>query len=338
MFDINERNKTSLFFISIKRGFFLRNMSVDAMKVTLAVMVVGIHTHFLSEVNQLVSYVLNQGLFRVAVPIFFIINGYYFSTAITSGKAASWLKKIVVLYLCWMGIYLFEWWELDEFSFFGLAKNVHTIIFGYFHLWYLPATVGAAMLISLFRRLSARYLAALIICTFSIGVFGQYAGNFHFAESSAIDRVLNMGWVYRNFLFCGLPFFGIGYMLATGKFESNITHAQALLGASVGIFLVLAESYTNYILIGKGENFDLLFSLIFACPAIFIFIKKIPLEGDGRLYSLCASGIYFVHPLSMSLLWGYGFRGLALVGAVLLFSLVATAGLIFMNRKLKFLL
>lgn len=60
-----------------------RNIVLDIYKIILSLMVVGIHIRFFYDFNNQIGYILNQGIFRLAVPSFFIINGYFFLKLIT---------------------------------------------------------------------------------------------------------------------------------------------------------------------------------------------------------------------------------------------------------------
>jgi hypothetical protein len=44
----------------------------------MAFMIVGLHAGFLGEYTKLGHYLTVNGVFRVAVPVFLIINGFYF--------------------------------------------------------------------------------------------------------------------------------------------------------------------------------------------------------------------------------------------------------------------
>lgn len=68
-----------------------RNISVDILKLVLSFMVVGLHTNFLRDLSFPVGYVLKNGFFRMAVPLFFIINGYYFYNIFTENKKLFWV-------------------------------------------------------------------------------------------------------------------------------------------------------------------------------------------------------------------------------------------------------
>lgn len=55
-----------------------RNNSIDIFRYLCAVMVIAIHTHPFSEVNEELGYLCTQVLPRIAVPFFFAIAGYFY--------------------------------------------------------------------------------------------------------------------------------------------------------------------------------------------------------------------------------------------------------------------
>lgn len=69
------------------------NGNLDALKVVLAICVVALHCKVFGGNDTAIGYMLGNGLFRVAVPVFFIINGYYLfhtlSEAIPSASGSS---------------------------------------------------------------------------------------------------------------------------------------------------------------------------------------------------------------------------------------------------------
>lgn len=76
-----------------------RNISLDILKVFLAMLVVLIHCSFLSDYNHLFSYLIIQGISRIAVPVFFIINGYFFFEVIERDSYKLWFKKNIFFYI-----------------------------------------------------------------------------------------------------------------------------------------------------------------------------------------------------------------------------------------------
>ncbi|WP_426104712.1 acyltransferase family protein [Massilia sp. TSP1-1-2] len=109
-----------------------RNGALDILKIILALMVVGIHASFLTEWSAVASYLTVNGLFRIAVPIFLLINGYFFFQVVVAGTALKWLKRILILYLVWMAIYLPYWLpDVHQNMISFVLRSGHTIVFGY---------------------------------------------------------------------------------------------------------------------------------------------------------------------------------------------------------------
>lgn len=65
------------------------SFAVDVSSIFLASAAVGIHTEFLVETSETAHHFLTQSLFRIAIPIFFVLSGYYVEDALTdTGKLA----------------------------------------------------------------------------------------------------------------------------------------------------------------------------------------------------------------------------------------------------------
>lgn len=85
-----------------------RNISLDILKVFLAILVVLIHLSFLSEKVVVLSQLIINGICRLAVPVFLIISGYYFISVNSKQKALNWIKRLGMLYFIWMVLYSFS--------------------------------------------------------------------------------------------------------------------------------------------------------------------------------------------------------------------------------------
>lgn len=85
-----------------------RNLSLDALKIVMAMMVVGLHAGFLRDVHPGLSHFFTNGLFRVAVPTFLVINGYFLERQLDQGLGA-WVRRVALLYGLWMAIYAPLW-------------------------------------------------------------------------------------------------------------------------------------------------------------------------------------------------------------------------------------
>ncbi len=100
-----------------------RNLTIDVLKIVLAFFVVFLHMNFLKETLPTLSYVFVNGLFRIAVPIFLVITGFYFFHIDDFKKLKKWLFRTFILYAIWMLLYISYWKDSDQIFL--------TIIFGY---------------------------------------------------------------------------------------------------------------------------------------------------------------------------------------------------------------
>ena len=73
-----------------------RNAYIDIAKLILAIMVVIAHTNLLIDVDKLIWYLYKNGYVRITVPVFLMINGYYFYRIKEKPQFLTWLRRIVV--------------------------------------------------------------------------------------------------------------------------------------------------------------------------------------------------------------------------------------------------
>lgn len=315
-----------------------RSLSVDILKIVLACLVVGIHSGFLEDFSALACYLTAGGLFRIAVPIFFVINGFYFFS-VPQDRIATWFKRVLLLYLFWTLFYIGYWFRMETVNLFEIARVIKTLLVGHEHLWYLPAMIGAAAILLCVRKLSTPLLLAIALFLFAIGLSIQYLGNYHVFSGSWIDKALNVLWFYRNFLFFAFPFFAIGYLLRRTEIYKKINLSPLVVLALLALLLLLLEVYCDFKLQPAPEGFDIFLCLILVCPLIFVLALKFEIKGDSKTLALYSTGIYFIHPLFISLITArVDLGGTLLTFVVIGLSTAASWLLIKINSRVKFIL
>lgn len=315
-----------------------RNISLDILKIVMAYMVVGLHADFLADISPVARYLTVNGLFRIAVPVFFVINGFFFYSAVQTSPI-KWFKRALLLYGFWTLIYIYFWLRPAEFTIVKAIKvTIITVLGGYNHLWYLPAMIGAAGMLYLIRNWSPRLLFLLAIVLFFIGVSIQYIGSYHLAENATIDRLCGKLWLYRSFLFFSFPFFCIGYLLRRTELYTKIPKTPALLLTVIGLMLLFAESYFNFIAQSAVKRCDILGALIILCPALFLLALSIDVQGKSKSIALYSTAIYFVHPLLISFFENFELRETVLTVVVAIAATVAAALLIKANKRIRIML
>lgn len=305
----------------------------------MAFMVVGLHAGFLSDYSKSGEFLFVNGIFRIAVPIFFIINGYYFYSSLDNNTQVTWLKKIVTLYLVWMAFYAPIWFVIPYSKSEPIANILITSIIGYHHLWYISGLIGAALLLMLLKNINTLTMTALIILTFLIGVIIQYSGNYHVFKDPKIDNVLNTTWVHRNFIFLSFPFFCTGFFIKKYSLHNKIPTKTVTIGVIVGAIFLVTESYVNYYSPLRNGAFDNYFSLFLICPSIFIYFQQNQISGETKNIGLYSSAVYFIHPFSLLLLKKFTqYQGAILTLFGVMTSILISYFIIQLNRKIKFLL
>lgn len=305
----------------------MRNLSVDVLKIVMAIFVVLLHMHFLKNVYPTLSYVLVNGLFRLGVPVFLIVTGYYFYFVDDILKLKKWLVRLFILYAIWTVIYIPFWQEKDN--------SIMNLLFGFHHLWYLIGTFFAGILLYFARNHSASVLCIFSVILYIFGYAIQYLANSHFYDG-ILDLTINQFPAYRNFLFVCFPFLTIGFLIK--KYNLRNTIKPNILLVLGTIILVVSEAYFNLkiLQLNKRESVDLLLSLLVACPLLFIYCQNRIEVTSMKTLANVSTAIYFLHPMLMEFIFGeQNWINIAVFFTILILSSFL---LVYLNKKLKYLL
>lgn len=322
---------------------------MNAMKLIAAFFVVTIHVHFPGSFGQGVIAVA-----RFAVPFFFMVSGffsYYENPAVVPSKMKRKMKHIFFLMLG--GILLYFLFNaavsLHNGQFGTYLTNLFSpqsvIAFGFFNhtsvsefLWFLSALLYAYVIFFGFEKLGMTKKTAFLVPLLSVG-------GVLFRELKEIlpnaPEILDRAYLYRNFLFVGLPFLLMGYFIRV--------HQEKLTEKLSDASLILM------MLIGFGESIavDLLHTqksvylgTILAVFALFVLVVKkedkvhVPhLASLGAEYSLY---IYIFHILVKSIteklgnvipVIGKGINALEPVWPIVIFLMTLAVSAVYVEVK-----
>ncbi|MGV6846778.1 MAG: acyltransferase family protein [Marinibacterium sp.] len=270
-----------------------RNLSLDILKLGMAALVVIVHVNALTDISVRVSYLLNHGVFRVVVPIFLIISGYYFAASGRNG-IWSWTGRLLFLYLLWTAIYIPFWIP----SINGDPERfLKTLLFGYWHLWYLVAACIAGVMLHFAAGLRDRTLLILSALLFAAGTVLQYAGDLEIFDHLRHASRLNSTYASQNFLFFGFPFVTMGFVIRRSGIVQRLPRRNTVILMLAGLGLVAVESAITLHIFNNLKGYNLLLAVWIAAPLIFIATLQFPIYGNNRTLGDLAVGIYFVHIL-----------------------------------------
>ncbi|MGJ8694440.1 MAG: acyltransferase [Thalassotalea sp.] len=215
--------------------------SVDTLKLLAIIAIISIHTAPFSiasssESNDFYYYLtifINQ-VARFAVPLFFVISGYFYGLKIRQGFCPltisyKMLSRILILYLTWCAIYLMPYnlSAIVEFGILGPIKVAYwnvmrlvdqpiTFLFegSKVHLWFLMSLMICIVITALLLYFKQVNLLVFIsLCFFIFAVLAK--------SYSATRFGVNIEFNTRNGPFFGLIFFVTGYYFTKYKISMN---------------------------------------------------------------------------------------------------------------------
>lgn len=286
-----------------------RNRSLDFLKMLCAFFVVCIHAQLPKTISDIIVPVC-----RTAVPLFFMITGYYYSRTKEKQAEMKQLMKLVRLFISATVLFLL-WSALccllkkqPLFPTVSDAFNVNTIVnllllnmalFGG-HLWYLKAIIYVLLVVFLFEKVADRRKLYPLIPILTLGnlILGAYS-------PLLLGQTIKL-LVTRNFFFTGLPAFLMGDLIYRKQFKIKATVAL-ILSVVFWLATILEASLLNAFQVhGKGE--------VYICNALsaffaFLFATQYHCTRNTPLYqTLCNIGakfsttIYILHPIVITTL------------------------------------
>ena len=286
-----------------------RNRSLDILKALCSFMVVCIHATFAGTWGSVIST-----LSRVAVPLFFMITGYYYTHTKEQKREKKQLIKIFylvcssnVLFLVWT---LFCCWIKNESIVSALSwicslkaiaySVIFNISFFQGHLWYLNAVLYVLLIVFLFEKKWNRQklyplIPVLILTNLVLGAY-----------SSVILGAPLKKLFTRNFLFIGLQYFLIGDMIYTRKIKMKTNIALIL--AMVFALVSLLENFLLNTFVSKGLK-EFYFGTAFSSIFCFIFALQCNVKTSNPCNRLLchigaklSTSIYILHPIVIAVL------------------------------------
>ena len=194
---------------------------IDILKCLAAIAVVEIHKPL--EVQSGAEILI---LCRFAVPVFFMITGFFYPETVTGKRQLKQLGKIFTITVGANLFYLL--WNI--FLAVSARQNVKEALLARFeervpedfllwnfsplspHLWYLQALLYVLVIAFFVERLGLQKLAYLAIPLLLAG--NLIRGNYFLLFGGKEDCHI---YYARNFLYCGLPFFWLGCWLGSRK-------------------------------------------------------------------------------------------------------------------------
>lgn len=282
---------------------------LDFTQYAASLLVIFIHCDRLLS-NEVGHFYLKNVLCRLAVPIFFIISGFFYKERQKAEPHyyKRYFCRQMKQYLFWSLLYLpyglsFLFQQSISPVLYPVALFVGLFYVGIcYHLWYIPALLfGLWFLEYLHKKMSYWLLGMLTFLLYILGSFETYS---KYLEGSVLASVYTtykgIFITTRNGLFYALIFLLLGFLLSEFKERKFFTQYLGIkiIGSSL---LLMLEGWFVFQQPGDDKNF--LFMLIPVSLFIVTWAQQSLHLTNRNWYILRVSSkyMYFLHPFLLEL-------------------------------------
>lgn len=279
----------------------MKKINIDIIRLIAAFMIVAIHTYPFEFISNDIDFLITRVLFRVAVPFFLMITGY-FALKNDSNKLLKYTKKLAIIYglsmLLYLPINIYNGY-FHNFNIFVLLKDIF-LTGTLYHLWYFPALIlGIWLSYFLINKLSLKKSLIISLILYVIGIFGDsyYGLVSNLPLINTFYKIIFFFFDYtRNGIFYIPIFLIMGYSI--NKKELNFPINKYL----YAIILVITLLFEGIITLKFNlyHHSSMYFSLI---PLMYILFANIisNCESNTTIRSV-GTYIYILHPFIIVIL------------------------------------
>lgn len=287
-----------------------RNIFVDIFKIALVYLVVCTHFH---------PYFLQSGIFRLAVPAFFMISGFFqYSNdeQVKNKKAINFVKSSIKYLLIGFLIYMIYDISIAIKDDKKISSVISTFVykdfllnFGFYnypittgyHLWYLVSIVVVSIINYFIIKTKNEKIYKFTFLLLAVPLF--FSGLLYRINEDFVGTNIT-----RNALFTGLPLFSIGYELARRNKKRAIS--ELIIFFMLGcIFFYIQHIEKIYLFTRQIEFY---FSSVLSSIFFILFFTNLPKLPEilNKIFYLifgksCSLYVYIFHLMIGNILINY---------------------------------
>jgi len=285
---------------------------VDIIKLFFSICVVAIHSKIFQDNSRYIGYVINHGIFRLAVPFFFVCSGYFLGNKLnkfenTDDKITEikkYIKRLIIPFIFWLIIGMIR--QIYDLRHDDVLIIINTIVKKIFFypwgaLWYILAVIIATIiLIPFIKKQKIKYAVFLGSALY---IFALFCNNYYFlVENTVIDKIvtiyMNKFISARNGVFVGFLFVTLGFYLSEFIKNKDIKLKELIIIFIISYIILFLEMSFLY---GKTTLDDnaLFISFIVLIPSLLTILLKVSyslnVKIDTKILRNYSTGIYFMH-------------------------------------------
>lgn len=262
---------------------FTRNPTFDILKCVLSFWVICIHKSFPGVIGEIINTVA-----RTAVPLFFMITGFFYIDVKARDNEKKQIRKIFLLMIISNVTYFIlelliavtkgHGATLEFIHGLNFERFINFLLFNDTRicppLWYLSALLYVLIIIRVVHHRNIKVEIILVGVMLSVGeCFGEFA-MFIFGRSFP-------EYLSRNFLFIGLPYFLIGCIIRNKEqiIIERVNKVNGIICIIISLlFMTVEKIILNRMLINR--SFDHYVSTTFLTLSIFVLMLILTRDSD----------------------------------------------------------
>ncbi len=293
--------------------------NLDYLKYIFAILILILHFRPFLYSSDKLDLAFNNIVTRICVPFFFLITGYFVAKKEKKNGdyIGLYIKKTIPLYLVWSILYIpviiatvvlnfstiqayltslqmdMIWLVFLLILAFPVVLLIAFVYTGvYYHLWYFPALILSLLVLSKWKKkFPLKYLLGISFLLLLFGATETYYGILPISIKEWIQYYYNIFFTTRNFLFFGLFYVVLGYVMGNRK---TVYSPYCFLKLIVSIFFLILEGVLIRSLERLNSNI-----LLFCIPVVYYLFVSVLYLGKSRDSSRMrelSKYYYFLHP------------------------------------------
>lgn len=278
--------------------------SVDLLKFIFCLCVVMIHCDTLAGIDSDYKYFITQGIFRLAVPFFFVATGYFLTLKVKkdSNDIDDVYKKYIKRLLLPLAVFSLINVILETIKMSAYASGPvifreiirHVIFYPWGALWFVQACIVGSLLLYPFVCRAKNFSAVILGCV--LYCWALICNNYFFVVQNTVvepyvNAFMNLCVSARNGVFVGFVYMAIGAVIANRRIR--IPNFLALVFVLVYLLEIFSLKSKPFV-----DDAALYVSQLFIVPLIFIkslnYSLHIPNDTSLMLRKFSV-GVYLLH-------------------------------------------
>ncbi len=281
-----------------------RNQMIDLIKFIFSICIIAIHVSLFKDISSMSYYTLTMGIFRLAVPFFFVVSGYFYYKKIREERSIKnnilkIIKVFFIVELIEILIYTPILVGQKDFSILLYLWKIFSTGLGTIY-WYVTSFVISLIILIPFwkkRKIGFMFIIGLILYLIAMtnDSYGLLFVGTHIQKLAIFHTQI---WTYPQAGLCSsVLFLSIGAYIE----EKRIDIKNVFIPILIFIVLLLGESY--YLQSHQAFDANCYFTLIFLAPLLLIWCLQYSKKMfDTRIFGQMSFYVYMIHPIVLNII------------------------------------